>query len=197
MSRSRPIALGTAGASAVVLLVWLLATDAPRPADPIPSPVQSPVQSRDRRSSPLLPGASSLVRHAPVAPTRDRRRQARPVKPQAATSGLEALQPSPSRPPSHPLSAEHRRIRRENGLIRRLNDALDMADAETMRALLDEYEQVAPDDPNAMRSGYAVLADCLEQTDDEVVARAQAYYDTERASTLRRFVRRTCLESNG
>lgn len=102
-----------------------------------------------------------------------------------------------ARLPSHPLTEEHREIQHELNLLRRLDDAYDGGDHEAMRSLLEVYRDHHTDDVHAMQSGYAILADCLDpsRADDEAtLARAREYYDDERASTLRRFVRRSCLE---
>jgi hypothetical protein len=94
----------------------------------------------------------------------------------------------------HPITPAHVRIAHENQLIQQLNDALDLRDAARMRPLVEEYARDFPDDPNAMVAGYQRIADCLEEPGERAREAAQTYYDRERASTLRRYVRRVCLE---
>lgn len=94
----------------------------------------------------------------------------------------------------HPITAEHVRIQRELQLVQQLNDALDLRDAAHLRALIAEYVQHVPDDPNALAAGYERIADCLEHPDDATRERAREYYLRERASTLRRYVRRVCFD---
>lgn len=42
--------------------------------------------------------------------------------------------------------------------------------------------------------GYQVIADCIEYPGETSLAAARHFYDTERHSPLRRFVRRICFE---
>lgn len=98
---------------------------------------------------------------------------------------------------AHPLTAEHEVLRQQQQLVGALNDAVDLRDAASLRALIDRYDELALDDAQRLREGYMHLADCLdasEATRAEVRANAQRYYDEARASTLRRHVRRVCLE---
>jgi hypothetical protein len=94
----------------------------------------------------------------------------------------------------HPITAQHERIFRENQLIGALNGAMDVNDGPGLRKLLQQYQQEYPDDPSALQQGYELIADCLEHPGAAARATAQRYYDTERGSTLRRFVARHCLE---
>jgi hypothetical protein len=94
----------------------------------------------------------------------------------------------------HPITAEHRRLQRELQLVAAMNDALDRQDASALRGLIERYAQHDPQDAQGLQQGYRQLADCLERSDSDTEQAAQAYYDTERASVLRRYIRRTCLE---
>jgi hypothetical protein len=100
--------------------------------------------------------------------------------------------PEPLHP--HPITAAHARIYRENNLLGALNGALDVEDAPGLRRLLETYRDEYPEDSHALQAGYAIIADCLEHPGDGASAAARAYYETETASTLRRYVRRHCLE---
>jgi hypothetical protein len=100
--------------------------------------------------------------------------------------------------PSHPLTPEHERLRGQQALVAQLNDALDLRDAVAMRRLLERYESEDPEDPQRLIEGYERIADCIEQAGAaglaDARANAQRYYDEARASSLRRYVRRVCLE---
>jgi hypothetical protein len=98
--------------------------------------------------------------------------------------------------PSHPITPEHRRIFRENNLIGDLNGAMDVMDVAGLRRLLQQYREEYPEDAHVLQDGYALIADCLERPGPETRAVAQRYYDVERASGLRRYIRRHCLEDS-
>ena len=93
----------------------------------------------------------------------------------------------------HPMTSEHRRIFRENALIGSLNGAMDVEDFRGLRELNGRYKAEYPEDPHALQAGYDLIADCLERRTPENRARAERYFAEERASTLRRYVRRHCL----
>jgi hypothetical protein len=138
-------------------------------ATPDPSPDPAEVEATKSRPTAL----TSVVRAEPTPP---------------ATKSPVDLDGHP-----HPITAEHIRIRRELSLIQSMNDALDLRDAPHLRALLTDYVREYPDDPNAMGAGYTRIVDCLESPSEATREAAQRYYDQERASTLRRYVRRVCL----
>jgi len=94
----------------------------------------------------------------------------------------------------HPMDEAHRRIEAENLLIQRLNDAMSFRNVKEMREALVEYRKVDSTDADANQAGYAVIADCIERPGQVSLAAAQQFYDTERHSPLRRFVRRICFE---
>ena len=95
----------------------------------------------------------------------------------------------------HPITPEHERIYAENRLILRLNDAMSFRKAKEMREMLVEYRKLDPEDVHANQAGYEIIADCMEFPGDASLAAARHFYDTERHSTLRRFVRRVCFEN--
>jgi len=120
---------------------------------------------------------------------------------------------------AHPITERHERLREQQALIGALNDALDLADAAALRALLERYDAVQPEDPMRLAEGYERVADCIEADEAQagltveatpssreterdrsarasVRANAQRYYDDARASSVRRYVRRFCLEDS-
>jgi hypothetical protein len=94
----------------------------------------------------------------------------------------------------HPITPERVEIQHRLQLVAALNDAVDRHDITSMRHLIERYRDADPEDENALRAGYERMADCLQYPGAASRANAQTYYDHERASTLRRYVRRTCLE---
>ena len=125
-----------------------------------------------------------------------------PTRPRSAPppASVAPAQPSADRHP-HPFTPEREALQQELRLVGALQDALDLEDVPALRTLIDRYRAHVPADENKLAEGYARLADCLEvdhdQRDNEhdsVRAAALAYYDNERASTLRRYIRRICLE---
>lgn len=92
----------------------------------------------------------------------------------------------------HAITPELQRIRHENDLIRKLNDAMALGDFITLRKVLATYRETHPEDEYALQEGYELIADCLEFPGSETKARGLQYWKDNRASTLRRFVRRHC-----
>lgn len=119
---------------------------------------------------------------------------------EVADDGLPIMPADPSTPlpkgpvHPHPMTEAHLRIYRENALLGSLNGAMDVNDASGMRRLLAQYREEYPEDPQQLQEGYAIIADCIEHPGNASTAAASHYYDTELASTLRRYVRRHCLE---
>jgi len=97
---------------------------------------------------------------------------------------------------SHPMDEAHARIDAENALILRLNDAMSFRNVKEMREMLAEYRRLDPKDADASQAGYAVIADCIEHPGEASLAAAHRFYDTQRHSPLRRFVRRICFENS-
>lgn len=88
------------------------------------------------------------------------------------------------------------RIDAENRLILYLNEAMSFRDVEKMRKLVIEYRKLDPKDIEANQAGYTVIADCIEHPGEGPLAAAHQFYDTQRHSPLRRFVRRICFENS-
>ena len=97
---------------------------------------------------------------------------------------------------AHPMDEAHARIDRENNLILRLNDAMSYRNTKEMRALIDDYRKLDGADTDANQAGYTVIADCIDHPGDVTLAAAHQFYDTQRHSPLRRYVRRICFENS-
>ena len=96
----------------------------------------------------------------------------------------------------HPITPQHQRIFEENSRIGAMNYAMDRGDFAALRRLNSEYRQDYPEDADVLKEGYALIADCLEQRTPRAIAAARRFWQTQRGSSLRRYVRRHCLEGH-
>jgi hypothetical protein len=94
----------------------------------------------------------------------------------------------------HPITPEHQRIFEENNRVGALNGAMDQGDFAALRRMNAAYRRDYPEDDQVLQEGYDLIADCLEQRSPAVIEAARRFWQTHRASTLRRHVRRHCLE---
>ena len=125
----------------------------------------------------------------------------KPAPSASATTSYVVVGPHPNDPHlpgmvPHPMTPEHERIHSENRLIQSLNDAMSFRKVKEMREMLVEYRKLDPEDVDANQAGYEVIADCIEFPGDASLAAARQFYDTQRHSALRRFVRRICFENS-
>jgi hypothetical protein len=159
----------------------------------------------DERAAPSVPRDVVEERHeptvqlvAPPAPT-----PALPPAPPVASPGpsLNVVGPGPDDPHEpgmvpHPLDEAHARIDTENRLLQALNDAMSFRKVKEMREMLVTYRKLDPSDTDKHQLGYEVIADCIEFPGESSLAAAREFYDTQRHSPLRRFVRRICFENS-
>jgi hypothetical protein len=96
----------------------------------------------------------------------------------------------------HPITPEHERIFKENNLFAAISGAMDRRDTVGMRQMLQEYKNEYPEDSHLLQGGFAVIADCIDHPGEASTAAARAYYGANKASILRRYVRRHCFERN-
>lgn len=97
-------------------------------------------------------------------------------------------------PHPHPITPAHERLALENALIQSLNDAMDLRDGAKLRALAARYRAQGFKDVDRLGDGYEIVANCLEHPGPASHAAAQAFFDRERGSILRRHLHRHCLE---
>jgi hypothetical protein len=95
----------------------------------------------------------------------------------------------------HPVTPQHERIFRENNLVGAISGAMDRLDTAGMRQLLAEYRTDYPEDSHLLQQGFAVIADCIDHPGAAATAAARVYYTANKASNIRRYVRRHCFES--
>jgi hypothetical protein len=181
------LALGLAG--------WLLLR-----ARPVAEPEVETVEEEAPAPAPIAPPAPEPPPKK-AAPVLTATATPRPLE--FMSDGVPIMPPGPNDPHPdtfvhpHPITPRHIRIFEENALLFQLNEAMDGREAPRLRALLTQYRLQYPEDPHDMQTGYSLIADCIEHPNDETTrAVAQHYYDTETASTLRRFVMRHCLDGN-
>jgi hypothetical protein len=161
---------------------WLSQEPEPKAAGEMreaPRPEPARVAEESRRSPPMATAAALSVARTAAAPVESASRR--------------EYDQSPGQP-SHPITPEHERIERELALVQSLNDAMDLRDGARMRTLIREHGDEFPEDNDELREGYEIVADCLTHPGAASTAAGQRYFDSERGSTLRRFVHRICLE---
>jgi len=93
----------------------------------------------------------------------------------------------------HYVTPQHERVFRENNLLGQLNGAMQVGDFIAMRRFNAEYRKDYPEDDHRVQEGYEIIADCLDEPTDARKARAERFWKTQRASMVRRYVRRYCL----
>jgi hypothetical protein len=149
----------------------------------------------------LLFGRSEPHEHEPAAPREPPPRPTAPAPPAAPKPAAPAV-PSPDAQraaadtlaPSHPITPAHERIQLENQYIQALNDAMDLRDGAKLRKLAAQYRAQGFKDVDKLGEGYELVANCLEHPGEASRAAAQAFFDRERGSNLRRHLHRHCLE---
>ena len=165
------------GALAVALLsIGLLS-----PPDKKPEPTraettdEAPADEPERQAAPTPPPP-----RAPTAPV---------TEPAAApAASAEEL------PPSHPINDERLRQQRQNQFVQMMNDAMDLENGPRLRELAMRFAEENFSDPDKHGEGYLLVADCLEHPGPSSRAAAQAFWERERGSNLRRYIKRHCLE---
>jgi hypothetical protein len=132
----------------------------------------------------------------PPAPLEVMAASAPPSKARIApeTTAPASAEPHDALRPSHPITPAHQRIFRENNLIGRLNAAMDLGDFQELRRRNAEYRQQYPEDSHRLQEPYDLIAACQESPSDATRQAAQRYWSDHRGSTLRRYIRRYCLE---
>jgi hypothetical protein len=167
--------------------------------------------SSDRSVPPELParraeldvsrGAPPAPRLPPTQPSANAPNRELEGLSRGAEQGLTSALAAPSSEQSmdelghpHPITPRHRRIFEENSRLGAMDGAMDQGDFAALRRMNAEYARDYPEDDHDRQEGYALIADCLEERTPQAIEAARRFWQTHRASTLRRFVRRHCLE---
>jgi hypothetical protein len=102
--------------------------------------------------------------------------------------------PDAELPHPHPITPAHERIFKENNMVGAMNAAMDLGNVEELRRLNREYREQYPEDSHLLQAGYDLIADCLERRTAATQVAAERFYNTQIASSLRRYVRIHCLQ---
>jgi hypothetical protein len=157
----------------IALTVWLFSDSAKLPEPSRAETAEEPQADEPERKATLdVVAPQAPVTHAAVAP---------------APSAEEFL-------PSHPINDARLRQQRQNQFIQMMNDAMDLKDGQRLRELTENFQKERFDDTDKHGEGSLIIADCLEHPGPAARVAAQAFWDRERGSTLRRHVKRHCLE---
>jgi hypothetical protein len=178
----RTVALGASGLASLLIALFGFFLPARLP--------DLPAHERDLpRAAPLAPvPVSAPLALANPAPL-ERAADGVAIMPQEP---LDTAVAGPMHP--HPHTPAHERIYRENHLLGQLSGAMDQQDLDGLRHLLRQYREEFPEDSHRLQDGYALIADCLEAPSPATRARAERHWREQRGSTLRRYVRRHCLD---
>lgn len=93
----------------------------------------------------------------------------------------------------HPITEEHLDLFDENEIFGQVIGALDVEDLEGLKELSPKYRLHSPE-KYVVQNGLDLIINCMSNKTASAIYSAQSYYDTEKASRLRRYVRRFCLE---
>lgn len=93
----------------------------------------------------------------------------------------------------HPITEEHLDLFAENEIFAEILGALDVQDLEGLKELSPKYRLHSPE-KYVVQNGLDLIINCMSNKTASAIYSAQSYYDTEKASRLRRYVRRFCLE---
>ncbi len=94
----------------------------------------------------------------------------------------------------HPITRDHERLYRDVDLLREADDAIKAGDYDRARALLAQHHRELGGMSAVEEEGLWLLADCAEHGRAEDVERVRSFYEEHTESTVRRRLRRACLE---
>jgi hypothetical protein len=153
-----------------------------------PAPA-APVRAVEPIASPSPPPTPAAVTAAPAPMPTPSAAHEVALRAPALVDDPDAEFPHP-----HPITPAHERIFKENNMIGAMNAAMDLGNVEELRRLNREYRQQYPEDSHLMQAGYDLIADCMERRTAATRVAAERFYDTQIASSLRRYVRIHCLQ---
>lgn len=94
----------------------------------------------------------------------------------------------------HPITREHERLFRDVDLLHAADDAIKEGAFESARDLLARHHRELRGMSSVEEEGLLLLADCAEDPNADNLARVQSFYDEHTDSSVRRRLRRGCLE---
>jgi hypothetical protein len=118
---------------------------------------------------------------------------------------IDVWRPAPAPPPAgplpgaaepHPITPERLRMEEQHQLFDQVAAAIQALQFDRARALLHEHQERFSDAEawTDLHEAWRVIADCLEYPGPQSKARGLRFVDQERGSSMRRRVRRACLE---
>ncbi|HEX6240517.1 MAG TPA: hypothetical protein VFZ61_06470 [Polyangiales bacterium] len=158
------------------LWIWLYASHAPKLA-----------------SAAAATGAEDRAEGHPVSSKRARTRAQLQLLAQLARAAQQPGEPEPARVP-HPITDDHRRLYRDVDLLHAAEEAIEQEHFDEARALLLTHQRELPGMSPLEAEGLWLLVDCVERPSATNTARVQTFYDEHTSSTVRRRLRRSCLE---
>lgn len=171
------LAAGVLAGLLAALWVWLYSGHEPTPAAAAetsePSDISAaPVTSKQARSLVRQRLLAELARAA----QEERARKAEPVR------------------GPHPISDDHQRLYRDADLLHAAEEAIEQLRFDEAREHLLTHQRELPGMSPLEAEGLWLLVDCVEHPSASNTERVQTFYDEHTASTVRRRLRRSCLE---
>jgi hypothetical protein len=149
------------------------------------------------------PGENHQARETPgapvVVPARAARSHAALAQLLAAASQARAPEQGEARPADgrpHPITPDHLRLYHDADLLRAADAAIRAGRFDDARARVAQHHRELNGMSAREEEGLLLLADCAERRSAHSVARVQRFYDEHTDSTLRRRLRRACLEAS-
>jgi hypothetical protein len=108
--------------------------------------------------------------------------------------------PAPTAAPHdhpHPITRNHERLYRDVDLLREADDAIKAGEYDRARELLAQHRRELAGMSAVEEEGLWLLADCAQRRRAEDVERVRSFYEEHTDSTVRRRLRRACLEPAG
>jgi hypothetical protein len=97
----------------------------------------------------------------------------------------------------HPITSEHARLYRDVDLLHAADEAIKAGAFDSARDLLAQHHRELRGMSNVEEEGLLLLADCAQEPSADNLARVQGFYDEHSESSVRRRLRRACLELPG
>jgi hypothetical protein len=94
----------------------------------------------------------------------------------------------------HPITSDHVRLYHDVDLLHAADEAIKSGELDRARDLLSQHHRELHGMSVVEEEGLFLLADCVEEPNESNVARVKIFYEDHPESTVRRRLRRGCLE---
>jgi hypothetical protein len=94
----------------------------------------------------------------------------------------------------HPITPDHERLYRDVDLLQEADEAIKTGEYARARVLLAQHHRELAGMSAVEEEGLLLLADCAEHGRAEDVERVRSFYEEHTDSSVRRRLRRACLE---